>query len=173
MKKLARLTALLLTGALLLVLAACGAVVEPETEQQAKQQILTAINECRRQNGAKAVKEISELSNAEQFWVEMFRKEGDYKILSSKSDPVYEEYEKMLPAGWDDGPNFGWDSSRLSDGQFYDFLETTAPSDTAALMQLFDAWDDFNDDSYTAVGIGVTTINGKIYWACTLYAPKD
>ena len=35
MKKLARLTALLLTGALLLVLTACGAVTE--TEQQAKQ----------------------------------------------------------------------------------------------------------------------------------------
>ena len=172
MKTLARLTALLLTGALLLVLTACGTAPFVR-EQQTKQQILNAINECRRQNGAKAVKEISELSNAEQFWVEMFRKEGDYKILSSKSDPVYEEYEKMLPAGWDDGPNFGWDSSRLSDGQFYDFLETTAPSDTAAMMQLFDAWGDFNDDSYTAVGIGVTTIKGKIYWACTLYAPKD
>lgn len=172
MKKLARLTVLLLTGALLLVLAACGAA--PLTpEQQAKQQILTAINEYRRQNGAKAVEEIPELSKAEQFWVEMFRKEGDYKILSSKSDPVYEEYEKMLPAGWDDGPNFGWDSSRLSDGQFYDFLETTAPSDTAALMQLFDGWDDFNDDRYTAVGIGVATINGKIYWACTLYSTEE
>lgn len=168
MKKLARLTALLLTGALLLVLTACGAAPLVR-EQQAKQQIFNAINEYRIRNGAKAVKEISELSNAEQFWVEMFRKEGDYKILSSKADPVYEEYEKMLPAGWDDGPNFGWDSSRLSDGQFYDFLETTAPSDTAALMQLFDAWDDFNDDSYTAVGIGVATIDGKIYWACTLY----
>lgn len=168
MKKLARLTALLLTGALLLALTACGAApLAPE--QQAKQQILNAINQYRTSNGAKAVEEIPELSNAEQFWVEMFRKEGDYKILSSKADPVYEEYEKMLPAGWDDGPNFGWDSSRLSDGQFYDFLETTAPSDTAALMQLFDAWDDFNDDSYTAVGIGVATIDGKIYWACTLY----
>ena len=46
MKKLARLTALLLTGALLLVLTACGAA--PLTpEQQAKQQILAALNEYR------------------------------------------------------------------------------------------------------------------------------
>ena len=46
MKKLARLTALLLTGALLLVLTACGAA--PLTpEQQAKKQILTAINQYR------------------------------------------------------------------------------------------------------------------------------
>ena len=43
MKKLARLTALLLTGALLLVLTACGA----ETEQQAKQRLLGEINSYR------------------------------------------------------------------------------------------------------------------------------
>ena len=172
MKKLARLTALLLTGALLLVLTACGAA--PLTpEQQAKQQILTAINEYRRQNGAKAVEEIPELSKAEQFWVEMFRKEGDYKVLTSISDPVYQEYDKMLPAGWYYGPHFGWDIDTLQDGQDYDFLETTDPSNTAALMQLFDAWGDFNDDRYTAVGIGVATINGKIYWACTLYSTEE
>ena len=45
MKKLARLTALLLTGALLLVLTACGAVTE--TEQQAKQRLLGEINSYR------------------------------------------------------------------------------------------------------------------------------
>ena len=89
MKKLARLTALLLTGALLLALTACGAApLAPE--QQAKQQILNAINQYRTSNGAKAVEEIPELSNAEQFWVEMFRKEGDYKVLSSKTHPVYQ-----------------------------------------------------------------------------------
>ena len=43
MKKLARLTALFLTGALLLVLTACGA----ETEQQAKQRLLDEINSYR------------------------------------------------------------------------------------------------------------------------------
>lgn len=170
MKKLARLTALLLTGALLLALTACGAApLAPE--QQAKQQILNAINQYRTSNGAKAVEEIPELSNAEQFWVEMFRKEGDYKVLSSKTHPVYQEYKRMIPAEWEYGPCFGWDSSILQDGQFYDFLETADPSDTAALMQLFAVYEDdyFNHDSYTAVGIGVATIKGKIYWACTLY----
>lgn len=167
MKKLARLTALLLTGALLLMLTACGAAPLVR-EQQAKQQIFDAINEYRAKNNAEAVKEIPELSKAEQFWVEMFRKEGDYKILSSKADPVYEEYEKMLPAEWEDGPFFGWENI-LQDGQEYDFLETTDPSDTAALMQLFAEESDFNDVRYTAVGIGVATINGKICWACTLY----
>ena len=99
MKKLARLTALLLTGALLLVLTACGAA--PLTpEQQAKQQILAALNEYRASKGAKAVVADPELSKAEQFWVDAFRKEGDYKVLSTKTDPVYKEYKKMLPSDW-------------------------------------------------------------------------
>ena len=36
-------------------------------------------------------------------------------------------------------------------------------------MQLFAKENDFNDVCYTAVGIGVTTIDGKICWAFTLY----
>ena len=99
MKKLARLTALLLTGALLLVLTACGAAPLAK-EQQAKQQILTAINQYRTSNGAKAVDEIPELSKAEQFWVDAFRKEGDYKVLLIKTDLVYDDYDKMIPAEW-------------------------------------------------------------------------
>ena len=170
MKKLARLTALLLTGALLLVLTACGAAPLAK-EQQAKQQILTAINEYRSQNGAKAVEEIPELSNAEQFWAETFRKAEDYKIPSSEFNSIYQEYQRMIPAEWEDGPYFGWDNI-LQDGQEYNLLETTDPSDTAALMQLFAKESDFNDVCYTAVGIGVATINGKICWACTLYEPN-
>ena len=170
MKKLARLTALLLTGALLLVLTACGAA--PLTpERQAKQQILTAINQYRTSNGAKAVDEIPELSKAEQFWVDTFRKEGDYKVPLSKTDPVCDDYETMIPAEWEYGLDFGWDSI-LQDGIEYNLLETTDPSDTAAMMQLFAKETDFNDVSYTAVGIGVATINGKICWACTLYEPN-
>ena len=164
MKKLARLTALLLTGALLLVLTACGAAPLAK-EQQAKQQILTAINQYRTSNGAKAVDEIPELSKAEQFWVDAFRKEGDYKVLLIKTDLVYDDYDKMIPAEWEDGPCFGW-YNISQDGQEYNLLETTDPSDTAALMQLFAEESDFNDVRYTAVGIGVATINGKICWAC-------
>ena len=167
MKKLARLTALLLTGALLLMLTACGAAPLVR-ERQAKQQIFDAINEYRAKNNAEAVKEIPELSKAEQFWVDAFRKEGDYKVLLSKTDLVYDDYEKMIPAEWEYGPCFGWENI-LQDGQEYNLLETTDPSDTAALMQLFAEESDFNDVRYTAVGIGVTTIDGKIYWACTLY----
>ena len=168
MKKLARLTALLLTGALLL-LASCGAA--PLTkEQQAKQKILTTLNEYRISNGANAVEEISELSNAEQFWVETFRKTGDYKIPTSAFDSVYQEYKKMIPSGWTDGSCLGWDRSTFPR---HVTLESTDPLDTTALMQLFAKKYGFNKDSYTAVGIGVTTIDGKIYWACTLYNPAE
>ena len=156
--------------ALLLVLTACGAAPLVR-ERQAKQQILNAISQYRTSNGAKAVDEIPELSKAEQFWVDAFRKEGDYKVPLSKTDLVYEDYDKMIPAEWDDGPCFGWENI-LQDGKEYNLLETTDPSDTAALMQLFAEKSDFNDDSYTAVGIGVATINGKIYWACTLYEQR-
>lgn len=149
MKKLARLTALLLTGALLLVLTACGAAPLAK-EQQAKQQILTAINQYRTSNGAKAVDEIPELSKAEQFWVDAFRKEGDYKVLLIKTDLVYDDYDKMIPAEWEDGPCFGW-YNISQDGQEYNLLETTDPSDTAALMQLFAEESDFNDVRYTAL----------------------
>ncbi len=167
MKKLARLTALLLTGALLLVLTACGAAPLVR-EQQAKQQIFDAINEYRAKNNAEAVKEIPELSKAEQFWVDAFRKEGDYKVPLSKTDPVCDDYETMIPAEWEYGLDFGWESI-FQDGQKYNLLETTDPSDTAAMMQLFAKETDFNDARYTAVGIGVATIDGKICWAFTLY----
>ena len=173
MKKLARLTALLLTGALLLVLTACGAA--PLTpEQQAKQQILAALNEYRSKKGAEAVVEDSELSNAEQFWVETFRKEGDYKVLSSKTDPVYPEYKAMIPGDWSYCAFLGWEVDTLEDGKDYDILESTDPSDTVALMRRFlDGKGNFADNSGTAVGIGVVTIKGKIYWACTLYRTAE
>ena len=173
MKKLARLTALLLTGVMLLLLASCGAapgggaIMTPE-ETAAKQAILNALNEYRTSNGVNEVVEIPELSNAEQFWVDTFRKAGDYKITTSEYNSVNPKYKGMIPSEWEPGCYFGWISESLMDYA----LETTDPSNTEALVQRFDTWSAFKNDRYTAVGIGVTTINGKIYWACTMYAPK-
>ena len=169
MKKLARLTALLLTGALLLLLASCGAA--PLTpEQQAKQQILTALNQYRTSKGVKEVDEIPELSKAEQFWVDVFRKEGDYKVLSSKTIPAFKEYKAMIPSDWSYCAFLGWEVDTLQDGKDYDILETTDPSDTPALMRRFlDGKGNFADNSGTAVGIGVTTIDGQMYWSCCMY----
>lgn len=165
MKKLARLTALLLTGVLLLVLTACGAA--PLTpEQQAKKQILAALNEYRTSNGANAVEEISELSNAEQFWAETFRKAEDYKIPTSEFNSIYQEYQRMISSEWKYGPYLGWEDDFLDESIA---LESTDPLDTAALMKLFAARSGFKSDRYTAVGIGVVTIKEKMYWSCTMF----
>ena len=169
MKNLAKLTALLLTGVMLLVLASCGAAPLAK-ERQAKQNILTALNDYRASNGVNAVEEISELSKAEQFWVETFRKAGDYKIPTSEFDSIYQEYQKMIPSGWEDGSCLGWDRSTFPR---HVTLESTDPLDTTALMQLFAKKYGFNKDIYTAVGIGVTTIDGQMYWSCCMYDPAD
>ena len=170
MKKLAKLTALLLTGVMLLLLASCGAA-PLMSEQQAKQNILIALNGYRAQEGATAVKEIPELSAAEQFWVDAFRKAGDYKMSDSEFDSVFPKYKGMRPSEWVQGSNsyLGWESPTYD----YFLLEDTDPSDATRLMQRFATRSGFKNDRYTAVGIGVTTINGKIYWACTMYAPAN
>ena len=166
MKKLAKLTALLLTGVMLLLLASCGAAPNPLTpEQQAKQQILAALNKYRTSNGAKEVDEITELSAAEQFWVDAFRKAGDYRLPESEYNPIIQEYRNLIPAGWKAGSSLGWEY----DSDDYMLLEDTDPSDTVKLMQRFATKSGLKSDKNTAVGIGVTTINGKIYWAFTLY----
>ena len=81
MKKLARLTALLLTGALLLVLTACGA----ETEQQAKQRLLKEINSYRASIHLNSLEEVKQLSEAEQVWAEQFRAANTTVLLSSET----------------------------------------------------------------------------------------
>ena len=80
MKKLARLTALFLTGALLLVLTACGA----ETEQQAKQRLLDEINSYRASIHLDQLEEVKQLSDAEQELIEHFRAAGKTVLPKAK-----------------------------------------------------------------------------------------
>lgn len=115
MKKLARLTALLLTGALLLALTACGAApLAPE--QQAKQQILNAINQYRTSNGAKAVEEIPELSNAEQFWVEQFRAAVKTELPESTTNETYQKWASMT-GNWTRCGSLGWGMNKDASGE--------------------------------------------------------
>ena len=95
MKKLARLTALLLTGALLLVLTACGA----ETEQQAKQRLLDEINSYRASIHLNSLEEVKQLSEAEQVWAEQFRAANTTVLLSSETGATYKKWESMT-ADW-------------------------------------------------------------------------
>ena len=164
MKKLARLTALLLTGALLLVLTACGA----ETEQQAKQRLLKEINSYRVSIHFDPLEEVKQLSDAEQELIEHFRAAGKTALPKSEADEALESWRSKTK-DWTYCSEFGpdWDY----DENFY-ILSTKVPANTpegkAELWAAFKKADTF-DDECKHIGIAVVTIDGQMYWSCYMY----
>ena len=167
MKKLARLTALLLTGALLLVLTACGA----ETEQQAKQRLLKEINSYRATLELDPLVEVKQLSEAERIWVEQFRAAGKTELPSSETEETYQKWESMT-ADWTCCDDFGWGWDEREDGEQIDILSAKVPANTpegkAELWAAFKDADTF-DDECKSIGIAVVTIDGQMYWTCTVF----
>ena len=164
MKKLARLTALLLTGVMLLLLASCGAA--PLTpEQQARQEIFNAINEVRKDKGMPLLREDRKLTQLEQEFIEHFRKAGTNGIPKSEASELEEElYNKQKEAGW-----------QLTGGIAYSYFGSSAKlshvyeGDTETFrkeLSIFSV-----EDASTALSIGVVTIDGKIYWTATTLKP--
>ena len=164
MKKLARLTALLLTGALLLVLTACCA----ETEQQAKQRLLKEINSYRASIHLDPLKEVEQLSAAEQELIEHFRAAGKTALPKSEADEALDSWRSKTK-DWSYCSEFGpgWDY----DENFY-ILSTKVPANTpegkAELWATFKKADTF-DDECKSIGIAVVTIDGQMYWSCYMY----
>ena len=164
MKKLARLTALLLTGALLLVLTACGA----ETEQQAKQRLLKEINSYRASIHLDSLDEVEELSAAEQELIDHFRAAGKTALPKSEADEALDSWRSKTK-DWTYCSEFGpdWDY----DENFY-ILSTKVPANTpegkAELWAAFKKADTF-DDECKSIGIAVVTIDGQMYWSCAVY----
>lgn len=164
MKKLARLTALLLTGALLLVLTACGA----ETEQQAKQRLLEEINSYRASIHLDSLDEVEELSAAEQELIEHFRAAGKTVLPKSEADEALDSWRSKTK-DWTYCSEFGpdWDY----DENFY-ILSTKVPANTpegkAELWAALKKADTF-DDECKSIGIAVVTIDGQMYWSCYMY----
>ena len=167
MKKLARLTALLLTGALLLVLTACGA----ETEQQAKQRLLKEINSYRASIQLEPLVEVEELSAAERVWAEQFRAAGKTALPASETKEAYEKWESMT-ADWTCCDDFGWGWDEREDGEQIDILSAKVPANTpkgkAELWAAFKKADTF-DDECKSIGIAVVTIDGQMYWTCDVF----
>ena len=167
MKKLARLTALLLTGALLLVLTACGA----ETEQQAKQRLLKEINSYRATLELAPLVEVEELSAAERVWAEQFRAAGKTALPASETKEAYEKWESMTK-GWTCCGDFGWGWDEREDGKFIDILSAKVPANTpegkAELWTALRGSDTF-DDECKSIGIAVVTIDGQMYWTCDVF----
>ena len=169
MKKLARLTALLLTGALLLVLTACGAA--PLTsEQQAKQWLLDEINSYRASldPSLDPLVEVKQLSDAEQELIEHFRAAGKTVLPESEADEALESWRSKTK-DWSYCSEFGpgWDY----DENAY-ILSTKVPANTpegkAELWAAFKKADTF-DDECKHIGIAVVTIDGQMYWSCYMY----
>ena len=164
MKKLARLTALLLTGVLLLVLTACGA----ETEQQAKQRLLKEINSYRVSIHLDPLEEVKQLSDAEQELIEHFRAAGKTVLPKSEADEAIESWRSKTK-DWTYCSEFGpgWDH----DENAY-ILSAKVPANTpegkAELWAAFKKADTF-DDECKHIGIAVVTIDGQMYWSCYMY----
>ena len=170
MKKLARLTALLLTGALLLVLTACGAA--PLTpEQQAKQRLLKEINSYRASIHLDPLVEVKELSEAEQELIEHFRTAGKTMLPKSEADKAIDSWTSKTK-GWSSDMDFGYDWVREDNESFY-ILNAQVPANTpegnAELWAALKGSSVFNDKDYTSIGIAVVTIDGQMYWTCSVY----
>lgn len=172
MKKLARLTALLLTGALLLVLTACGAA--PLTpEQQAKQRLLEEINSYRASldPSLDPLVEVKQLSDAEQDLINHFRTAGKTMLPESEADKALDDWGSKTK-GWTSDMDFGYDWVREDNESIY-ILTAKVPANTpegnAELWAALKGSSVFNDKDYTSIGIAVVTIDGQMYWTCSVY----
>ena len=166
MKKLAKLTALLLTGVMLLLLASCGAAPNPLTpEQQARQEIFNAINEVRKDKGMPSLREEQKLTQLEQEFIEHFREAGTKGIPMSEARKLEEElYNKQKEAGWQftGGITYSYSVSSAKLGNVYE-------GDTEAFRKMLSIFS--VEDASTALSIGVVTIEGKIYWTVATLKP--
>ena len=173
MKKLARLTALLLTGVMLLLLASCGAAPNPggssgltAEEAKAKREIINAINDERQKAKLLSLREVPELTQLEQEFIEHFREAGTKGIPLKDAKRFEQELlNKQKNAGWTyyGGINFSATSVANDTAK----LDSVYKGDTSEFRkELIDYG--FATAPSTALSIGVVTIEGEIYWTASL-----
>ena len=164
MKKLARLTALLLTGVMLLVLTACGA----ETEQQAKQRLLDEINSYRATLELDPLVEVKQLSEAEQALIAPFRDAGKTKLSSSEGVEASKKWLSMT-ADWTCCDDFGLDSEVGGFTILAAKVPANTPEGKTELWTALRGSNTFDNEVCTSIGIAVVTIDGQMYWSCYMY----
>ena len=170
MKKLARLTALLLTCALLLVLTACGAA--PLTpEQQAKQRLLEEVNSYRASIHLDPLEEVKQLSDVEQDLINHFRAAGKTALPKSEADEALDDWGSKTK-GWTSDMDFGYDWVR-EDNKWIYILDAKVPANTpegkAELWAALKGSGKFMGEDCKHIGIAVVTIDGQMYWSCAVY----
>ena len=164
MKKLARLTALLLTGALLLVLTACGA----ETEQQAKKRLLKEINSYRATLELDPLVEVKQLSAAEQALIEPFRAAGKTELPSSEGVEASKKWLSMT-ADWTLCADFGLGPKVGGFTILTAKVPANTPEGKAELWTALRGSNTFDNEVCTSIGIAVVTIDGQMYWTCSVF----
>ena len=173
MKKLAKLTALLLTGVMLLLLASCGAAPNPggssgltAEEAKAKREIINAINDERKKAGKSSLREVQELTQLEQEFIEHFRKAGTKGIPMKDANQLEQELlKKQKNAGWTYYGGISFSATSVANDTAK--LDSVYKGDTSEFRkELIDYG--FATAPSTALSIGVVTIEGKIYWTASL-----
>ena len=172
MKKLARLTALLLTGALLLVLTACGAApLMPE--QQAKQRLLEEINSYRASIHLDPLEEVKQLSDVEQDLINHFRAAGKTALPKSEADEVLDSWRSKTE-DWsycfDFGCDWDYDENGYKNGYILSAkVPANTPEGKAELWAALKGSGKFMGEDCKHIGIAVVTIKGQMYWSCCMY----
>lgn len=167
MKKLARLTALLLTGALLLVLTACGA----ETEQQAKQRLLEEINNYRESIHLEPLVEVELLSDAEQVYITPFRDANTTVLPERETYKAWNDWAGKT-IDWTSCDDFGLDVTIVDDESVIlltAMVPPNTPKGNADLQAALRSSGAFDTEDDTNIGIAVVTIKGQMYWSCCTF----
>ena len=170
MKKLARLTALLLTGALLLLLTACGGASGGGShlnarEKAAKTKLLEAINAHRVNLSREPIKENKVFSEAEELMLKPFRDTQQTAIseklwwpANNEANPLRSEERKKLGCERKNYNTPQIDSSKKA------YLGDPLPKDDAALDQLI-ARCGMLDEDCEYIGLSVAEIKGEMYFS--------
>ena len=171
MKKIAKLCSLILVGALVLMMTACyPAVKTTSAEQQAKTAVVESIKQYREEKGLEPLKEVENLSKAEQAWVAVFGKAQKTSLPSADTEKAYEAYTSLMEAetAWVYDNAFGWTSLGGEDK-----LTAKYPATEAELKAQIAKTGVFDNADCKAFGIATVTINGEVYWTATVYTPAE
>ena len=170
MKKLARLTALLLTGALLLVLTACGGATGGGSnltakERAAKTKLLDAINAYRVNLSREPITENKVFSEAEEIMLKPFRDTQQTEISGELWRSANREANALRSP---ERMKLGCESKNYNtpeiDSSQKAYLGNPLPKDDAELDKLI-ARCGMLDEDCVYIGLSVAEIKGEMYFS--------
>ena len=170
MKKLARLTALLLTGALLLVLTACGGASGGgrlnARERAAKTKLLDAINAYRVNLSREPITENKVFSEAEEIMLKPFR---DTQQTTISGDLWWPANHEANPLRNQESKKLGYERKNYNTPQIESatdkaYLGDPLPKEDAELDRLI-ALCGMLDEDCEYIGLSVAEIKGEMYFS--------